>query len=282
MAKKKQKRSGQGKLTLHDKLIALISLIGAAISVYLAYIKLFNTKSFCTFSETLSCDAVNASIYSDIFGIPISFLGIGYFTLVLLLVLFKRSVNSYRFIFFLTIFVLMPSYYLTGIEIFVLEAYCILCEISKVLMIAILVLSFFQTNFLFKKALRMSIPVVIAGIVAAGVTFLAQSGGGTKEDYTPFVDNLNKKGVIMYKSFKCANCKRQEKLFGKAYKQLNQVECHPEGPNQEAERCLRMGINKTPTFLMEQAGQETKRLEGLQKLEKLGEWAEVGLEKANQ
>lgn len=279
---KQVKKNKISSFSLHDKLVALLAFTGVAISLYLAYIKLFNTKSFCTFSETLSCDAVNASIYSDIFGIPISFLGIGYFTLVLLLVLFKRSVNSYRFIFFLTIFVLMPSYYLTGVEIFILEAYCILCEISKILMIVILVLSFFQTNFLFKKALRMSIPVVIAGVVAAGITFLAQSGGGTKDDYTPFVDNLNKKGVIMYKSFKCANCKRQEKLLGKAYKQLNQVECHPEGPDQEADRCLKMGINKTPTFLIEKDGQELKRLEGLQKLEKLGEWAEVKLEKANQ
>lgn len=266
--------------TISSKLIALMSFVGISISLYLAYIKIFNTKSFCTLSETISCDVVNASIYSDIFGIPMSFLGVGYFGLVLLLTLFKRSISTNRFIFFLTVFVLMPSYYLTGIEIFVLQAYCILCEVSKILMIAILVLSFSQTKFKLKEALRMSIPIVIAGIVAAGITFLAQSGGGTKEDYSPFVDNLNSKGVIMYRSVKCANCKRQAKIFGKAYTKLNAVECHPEGPNPEPERCLKMGINKTPTFLIEQEGKEVKRLEGLQKLDKISEWAKIQLETA--
>src|SRR3989344_9350189 len=220
---RKRKNSHRPNFLTPEKLIALLSLTGIIISLYLAYIKIFNTKSFCTLNETISCDAVNASIYSDIFRIPMSFLGVGYFGLVLLLTLFKRSVSTNRFIFFLTVFVLMPSYYLTGIEIFVLQAYCILCEFSKLLMIAILVLSFSQTKFKLKEALRMSIPIVIAGIVAAGITFLAQSGGGTKEDYSPFVDNLNKKGVIMYRSVKCANCKRQAKIFGKAYTKLNAV-----------------------------------------------------------
>lgn len=279
MAAKKNKQKHLP-FTTSAKLMSLLSLGGIAISLYLAYIKIFNTKSFCTLNETISCDAVNASIYSDIFGIPMSFLGIGYFGLVLLLALFKRSLNIYRLIFFLTIFVLMPAFYLTGIEIFALQAYCILCEASKVLMIAILVLSFFQTRYKFKDALRMSIPVIIAGVVAAAITFFAQSGGGTKEDYSPFVENLNKQGVIMYRSIKCANCKRQAMIFGKAYSKLNAVECHPEGPNPEPDRCLRMGINKTPTFLIEQDGKELKRLEGLQQLEKIGEWAGVPLEKA--
>lgn len=279
MAKKNKKSKGFS-LSLREKLIGLLAFSGVVISLYLAYIKLFNTKSFCTLNETISCDAVNASIYSDIFGIPMSFLGVGYFGLVLLLTLFKRSIPSYRFIFFLTVFVLMPSYYLTGIEIFVLQAYCILCELSKILMIAILVLSFSQTKFKLKEALRMSIPIVLAGVVAAAITFIAQSGGGTKEDYSPFVDKLNSKGVIMYRSVKCANCKRQAKIFGKAYTKLNAVECHPEGPKPEPERCLKMGINKTPTFLIEQEGKEIKRLEGLQQLDKIGEWAGVQPETA--
>lgn len=277
---KSKKKKSLSVFGLPAKIIALLSFAGLSISIYLAYIKLFNTKSFCTLSETISCDAVNASIYSDIFGIPMSFLGAGFFALVLFLMLLRRSVNTYRFVFFLTVFVLMPSYYLTGIEIFVLQAYCILCELSKLLMLAILIFAFKQSGYKLKEALRMSIPVVIAGVVAAAITFLAQSGGGTKEDYSPFVDSLNNKGVIMYRSVKCANCKRQAKLFGKAYTKLNAVECHPDGPNPEPDRCLKMGINKTPTFLIEQDGKELKRLEGLQQLEKIGEWAEVPVVKA--
>ena len=124
----------------------------------------------------------------------------------------------------------------------------------------------------------MATPILIAGVAAAAITFFAQSGGGTTEDYSPFVDNLNNKGVVMYRSIKCANCKRQAKIFGKAYSKLNAVECHPEGPNPEVDRCLKMGIDKTPTFLIEEDGKEASRLEGLQQLENIGKWAGVELE----
>lgn len=256
-------------------LLPTASLVGLAMSIYLFYIKIFETKSFCTLSETVSCDAVNASIYSDIFGVPMSTLGIGYFGLILFLTIFKRSISTYKLIFFLTIFVLFPSYYLTGIEIFVLQAYCILCEASKILMIIILIFSFFQTKFKFREAIRMAMPVVIAGIVAAAITFFAQSSGGTKADYSDWVDRLNKKGVVLYKSFKCANCKRMERLIGPAYTKLNKVECHPEGENSKAQLCLEKDIKKTPTLLLEDNGKETKRLEGLQQPDKIGEWAGV-------
>ena len=68
-------------------------------------------------------------------------------------------------------------------------------------------------------------------------------------------------------------------LLGKAYTKLNSVECHPDGPNADVQRCFKMGISKTPTFIIEEDGQEVKRLEGLQKLEILANWADVPFEK---
>lgn len=258
---------------------ALFSIVGLGVSTYLTYIHYANAKSFCDLSETVSCDIVTTSIYSEVFGVPMSVLGIGYFGVVLFLALFKKTKEIFKYILLLSGFVLMPSFYLTGIEIFVLDAYCPLCEASKALMLGIFSTSLFVLKWKVKRAARMLAPVIIAGVAAAAVTFYAQTGVSTKEDYSSFVERLNKQNVIYYKSVKCSNCRRQEKLFGKAYTKLNSVECHPDGENPNPELCLQKRIRKTPTFIIEKDGQEMKRLEGLQQLDSIADWAEVPFEK---
>ena len=259
-------------------LIFVLSIVGFGIMAYLTYIHYANAQSFCDLSETISCDVVTTSIYSEIFGFPISILGLGYFGLTFLLTVFYRKKVFYQLLFLLTLFVLIPSYYFTALEAFVIKAFCILCETSKILMLATLVISFVAMKEKFSVVLRIAIPVIIAGLVAAGVTYFAQTGNVVKRDYTAFVQALNQEGVVYYKSVKCNNCKRQEKLFGEYIKKLNSVECHPEGVNPQPELCLKKGIKKTPTFLIEEGGEEVKRLEGLQPLEDLAKWAEVPFE----
>ena len=261
-------------------LILVLSLVGFGIMAYLTYIHYANAQSFCDLSETISCDVVTTSIYSEIFGFPISILGLGYFGLPFLLTVFYRKKAFYQLLFLLTLFVLIPSYYFTALEAFVIKAFCILCETSKILMLATLVISFVAMKEKFSVVLRIAIPVIIAGLVAAGVTYFAQTGNVVKRDYTAFVQALNQEGVVYYKSVKCNNCKRQEKLFGEAIKKLNSVECHPEGVNPQPELCLKKGIKKTPTFLIEEGGVEVKRLEGLQPLEDLAKWAQVPFEES--
>lgn len=143
---------------------------------YLTYIHFANTQSFCDISETVSCDVVTTSIYSEIFGLPISIMGLGYFGLVFLLSVFHRKKAFYQVIFFLTLFVLIPSLYFTALETFVIKAFCILCETSKGLMFTILAVSFVAMKQKFGWVARNAIPVLIAGIVAAGVTYFAQTG----------------------------------------------------------------------------------------------------------
>ena len=253
-------------------IIVSLSLIGIGIMGYLTYIHYANASSFCDFSETVSCDIVTTSIYSEILGIPISIIGLGYFTLILFLALYNRSKKLFLYITFLTILMLIPSLYFSFIELTVIRAVCILCESSKGLMFLILALSYLKTRKLTPITFRMAAPLVIAGVVLSFVIFFLQTGNSIKEDYSAFTVCLNEKGVVYYKSVKCNNCKRQEKLFGDAYKNLNSVECHPEGPNPNPELCLSKKIDKTPTFLIEQDGVEKDRRVGLQPLKKLAEW----------
>ena len=265
--------------TLPRIIIGLLSLIGFGIMAYLTYIHFADTTSFCNVSETVSCDVVTTSIYSEIFGLPVSLLGLGYFGLTFLLVLFNRTKSVFQLLFFLTLFVLIPSLYLSSLEVFVIKAFCILCETSKVLMFAILAISFVAMKQKTSVVIRMAIPVLIAGVIASGVTYFAQTGGGAQKDYTPFVEALNEKGVVYYKSYTCNNCKRQEATIGEAYIKLNSVECHPDGPGGDPELCLEKSISHTPTFILEPGGIEEDRVVGLQSLEELADFAGVPREK---
>lgn len=256
-------------------IIIALAAAGLAIMIYLTYIHFAKARSFCDLSETVSCDVVTTSIYSEIFGLPISILGLGYFSFLLYLMLFKYSEKIYRNLIFLTLFGLVPSLYLSSTEVFFIKALCPLCETSKVLMFGILITACIAVGKKLGETLKMSVPILIAGIVAAGVMYFAQTGTLIKRDYTPLAEALNKKGVVYYASFKCNNCKRQEKLLGPAYKLLNHVECHPEGPNGNPELCLQKKIEHTPTFLIEKDGVEIERKVGLQSIEELSKLAGI-------
>lgn len=259
-------------------LIIILAFLGIGIMGYLTYIHYVNAQSFCDLSETVSCDIVTTSIYSEILGIPISIAGLSYFALVLLFLLFNKSKNVFRYIFFLTVLMIIPSLYFSFLEVAVIKAVCILCESSKVLMFLILSMSFYKARKVSPVTLRMIAPLVITGLTLSAVIFFMQTGNTVKKDYSALVSCLNEQGLTYYKSVKCNNCKRQEKLFGEAIKKLNSIECHPEGKNPRPEFCLEKKISKTPTFILEQEGKEIKRVEGLQSISKLSEFADCQLE----
>jgi len=140
------------------------------------------------------------------------------------------------------------------------------------MMFGILITSFFASKERAKTLFQLTVPIVIAGIVSSGVIYFAQTGTVATEDYSELVSCLNENDVTYYKSKTCGNCRRQEALLGEAYKELNSVECHPEGENSQAELCLQKNISKTPSFVIENNGVEIKRVIGLQKIEALAEF----------
>jgi len=81
---------------------------------------------------------VNQSAYSEIFGIPVAVLGIAGYALLAWLAMQRRIV--------LTVYAagvgLAYALYLTNIEAHVLDAWCVYCVISLVVMILIACLSF--------------------------------------------------------------------------------------------------------------------------------------------
>ena len=95
-------------------------------------------------------------------------------------------------------------------------------------------------------------------------------GGGaratepTQEALAGLARCLTEKGVVMYGSITCSACRAQRKMFGPAFSHIKEIECNPNAPNTQVERCMKKKIGKTPTWIMEKGDKEIKRLEGYQ------------------
>ncbi|MFN7678526.1 MAG: hypothetical protein ACK5QW_08040 [Cyanobacteriota bacterium] len=78
--------------------------------------------------------------------------------------------------------------------------------------------------------------------------------------------HLRLQGVVFYGAWWCPACFKQKNLFGQqAGDQLPYVEC--EKTDAQRERCERAGVAAYPTWVM-----GNQRLEGVQSLERLGQW----------
>ena len=67
-------------LTKRTKWLALLSLAGAVVSLYLTYLHFTpEASTICQLGEAFDCDKVNKSVYSTFFGIPVAIMGSGYY-----------------------------------------------------------------------------------------------------------------------------------------------------------------------------------------------------------
>jgi len=122
----------------------VFAIIGFADSVYLAWLKMSGGLAAC--GGIGDCESVNASIYSQINGIPIALLGAGAYAAILLF-LFLESRDDFIgdwspiIVFGLSLTGTLYSIYLTYIEIAVLKAICPYCVVSAIAILIIFVIS---------------------------------------------------------------------------------------------------------------------------------------------
>jgi len=122
------------------KTVLIISAIGLLVSLYAVQLHYGSGESFCNIGDTFNCDKVNKSTYSELLGIPVSILGSLSYLLVFILVLKMETISKkldfthrdyLQYLFLFTIAMLAFQVYLTGVEVFILNAYCIVCLISQ-------------------------------------------------------------------------------------------------------------------------------------------------------
>lgn len=125
-------------------LAVVCTVIGLADSIYLTWLKLTGELAAC--GGIGDCESVNASIYSQINGIPIALMGaVAYFLILIFLFLESRDDFigdwSPMLVFGLSLTGTLYSIYLTYIEIAVLKAICPYCVVSAVAILIIFVIS---------------------------------------------------------------------------------------------------------------------------------------------
>lgn len=125
--------------------LVVLSALGVAVAGYLSWHRIANTQLWC--AGFGSCDLVNASRYAKLAGIPVAYLGLGMYVLLLVLsILAARGDGEQPPVVFLGLFTLsltgfLFSLYLTAIELFVLHAVCAWCVASFVIITAIFALA---------------------------------------------------------------------------------------------------------------------------------------------
>lgn len=118
----------------------ILVVIGLLVSVYMTIYKVTSNDALCLGSG--DCSTVNASRYSEVYGIPVSTVGIaGYFAILLLHWYEKRDKffekNGLLLIFGLALTGFIFTVYLIYVEFAILRAYCPFCLTSQAAMTVI-------------------------------------------------------------------------------------------------------------------------------------------------
>jgi uncharacterized membrane protein len=134
---------GSGRLVAG--IIAVLSLGGIGVAGYLSYTHWFSHSIVC--AGFGSCDTVAQSAYAHLAGVPVAVLGLlGYVALFAVAAFWLRVGDRFETwpllaIWGMSIGGVAYSVYLTYLELFVIDAICIWCVTSAVIMSCILIVS---------------------------------------------------------------------------------------------------------------------------------------------
>lgn len=122
----------------------VLVVIGLLVSVYMTIYKLTENNAMCLGSG--DCSTVNASKYSEIYGIPVGAVGVLGYAAILVLHLFENRnkflrQNGLLFIFGLALTGFLFTVYLIYVEFAILKAICPFCLTSQISMTIIFIIS---------------------------------------------------------------------------------------------------------------------------------------------
>jgi hypothetical protein len=134
-----------------------------------------------------------------------------------------------------------------------------------------------KTSIKTKKQLNMAPFLFIAAVIVFIGGYVLLSSSGPKEDYNRLTTCMTENGVKMYGSITCSVCNRVRTYLGHAFENIDEIECNPRTPGNQAELCLEKKIEKTPTWIIEKNGEDIKREEGFMTAEQLAEFSGCSL-----
>lgn len=121
-----------------------LAVFGLLISIYMTIYKLTENNSLCLGSG--DCATVNASVYSEVNGVPVALIGVGGYLAILVVLLLENRIrflmkNAALIVFGLTLFGFLFTIYLIYVEAALIRAYCPFCIASQTIMTILFILS---------------------------------------------------------------------------------------------------------------------------------------------
>lgn len=129
--------------SLHRTSMILV-VIGLLVSIYMTIYKIYSIDAMCLGSG--DCSTVNASRYSEVYGIPVAVVGImGYLAILAVHWYEKRETffekNGPMLVFGLALAGFIFTVYLIYVEFAILQAFCPFCLTSQAAMTVIFIIS---------------------------------------------------------------------------------------------------------------------------------------------
>jgi uncharacterized membrane protein len=125
-------------------LIVILSILGAIDALYLLIYKLTGINQMCLGNG--GCHNVNFSSYSEIYGIPVSALGLVAYLVIMVIIILESRIrlaqeNGPLAVFGISLIGVAFSAYLTYLEFYVIHAVCPFCITSAIVITLIFILA---------------------------------------------------------------------------------------------------------------------------------------------
>jgi uncharacterized membrane protein len=283
-------------------LIGAIAILGALITGYLTMVKFSGGSTAC---PTEGCSIVLSSPYANFFGLPLSLFGLLAYISMAVFALSPLAINSedskdlrstldnwtWLLLFAGATAMTIFSGYLMYLLAFKINALCIYCLASAICSVSLFVLTVIGNDW--EDIGQLFFTGIVVGMIALIGTGVLHASNSPQPTATPTLSpvgdpvsgtgweiinvsgeaeialarHLTKIGAKMYGAWWCPHCHEQKQLFGKeAFKEIDYIECAPDGKNSQTNLCVKTDIKSYPTWQI-----KGKIEAGVKSLEKLAD-----------
>ncbi|MDT8409620.1 MAG: vitamin K epoxide reductase family protein [Wenzhouxiangellaceae bacterium] len=237
--------------------LTILAGIGMLITGYLA-VTAFGSSAPLFCGPESGCDVVQNSRYSTLLGLPVSLWGFGLYALIAWsAATLPARLKRWQRLVWLASIGLAVSLYLTLTGLIVLDAWCVWCMTSQVVMLAL-----FVAVFLRRPSSAPGMPwmifnrnLALGGLFVAGVLFAWQNDllrPPENPELKALAIHLEQSGARYFGAFWCPNCQDQREMFGRSADRLPYVECSPNGRGgMVAFECVANDISGYPTWIID-------------------------------
>jgi uncharacterized membrane protein len=260
-----------------DLPLVALAVGGIVLTGYLSYTQWFGQPlAYC--SEGSSCDLVQSSRWSTLFGLPIAVWGLAAYALLATLAASRAKLRS-RALLMAGIVALSFSVYLNiavRADLGVSCAYCLASLALLATAVAWLLMRLARENS--RRLLDWSVQSLALAalvIIAAHLHYAGAfdpAAGPEDPELRALAEHLAATGAQFYGASWCPHCQEQKALFTGSAARLPYVECSPHGRNTPpATVCVELNIKNYPTWIIN--GRRYQNVLSIEQLKRASDFA---------